>query len=69
MSIKVKGRSINEEFVYCDTCNKQFVWLNVIPQPKVGVYVARCASCKKMKRRKIKKMPKQDQIYTQFRNE
>ncbi|MGB7605127.1 MAG: hypothetical protein WBL93_06590 [Lutisporaceae bacterium] len=45
--IKIQGSSIRGEFVYCDICGKQFVWLYALKDNKsIGTYFARCAKCR-----------------------
>lgn len=44
--IKIQGRSFTKEFVKCNHCGKDFVWLKGCCIEK-GIYLAICARCKK----------------------
>lgn len=47
MVLKIVGSSIRKEWVTCDVCHTDFVWLNAYPVPfEKGCYYARCRNCR-----------------------
>jgi len=46
MTLKIIGSSIKGEFVKCDVCKKDFVWLNAYLLSDEDAYYVRCRKCR-----------------------
>lgn len=56
--IKIVGKSITREWVYCYHCHRNMVWGRGYTMPNRGVYLLVCAKCVKKNEKELRAFDK-----------